>query len=107
MGIGQSFQGISGKRYEYLSISTKDLHATPRQAGNYIFARSDGSPIMISCALSLRKDIFGSHMWEIAKGAHEATLLLIHVDPTADERARNLEMMDLIDAYNPPMNHRA
>ena len=106
MGIGNVFEGLSRRRYSYALCDDNNLALLPKQAGNYIFARADLTPVHISCAHNLRDAIVKSNFWAIAQSVHGANRLYIHVDPHLDERARNLEMMDLIDAYDPPMNAR-
>ncbi len=105
MGVGFSFQGASGEHYTYAYIDKNNLKATPMQAGNFVFARSTSSgPIVIYAgeANSMYGAFLNKTIWNSAWLDYKANMILIH--PRFDKQARQMEQLDLVKKYKPPMN---
>jgi len=100
-----SFQGASGRCYDYALLNHKTRAAFPMSGGNYLFAREAGGAVKVICAGetdSIWSVFVSTPLWEIAKNQHGATAAYIHLNP--DRKARELENFDLVTKHQPPMN---
>ncbi len=100
-----SFEGASGRHYDYTSLNLRSREAFPMGGGNYLFTRPCNSGVEIVCAGETDSiwNVFVSTMsWDIAKRRHGATAACIHLNP--DRRARRLERADIVNKHAPPMN---
>ena len=100
-----SFEGASGRHYDYVSLNLKRREGFPMGGGNYLFTRPSGSGVEVVCAGETESIwiIFVSTMlWDIAKKRYGATAACIHLNP--DSRARRMERADIIQKHSPPMN---
>ena len=100
-----SFQGASGRYYDYLLLNQKTRAAFPMSGGNYLFARQSGGGLKVICAGetdSIWSVFVSTTLWETAKNQHGANAAYIHLNP--DRRARELENSDLVTKHQPPMN---
>jgi hypothetical protein len=100
-----SFEGASGRHYDYTSLNLKSREAFPVGGGNYLFTRPCGSGVEIVCAgetESLWIVFVATTLWDIAKKKHGATGACVHLNP--DQRARRMERADIVKKHSPPMN---
>jgi hypothetical protein len=100
-----SFEGASGRYYDYASLDFKNRAAFPIGGGNYVFARLTGGVLEVLCAGetdSMWSIFVSTKLWEIAKKQYGATTPYIHPNP--DQRARRMESLDIVTKYSPPMN---
>ncbi|HYM17955.1 MAG TPA: hypothetical protein VEU06_05280 [Micropepsaceae bacterium] len=100
-----SFEGASGRSYDYVSLNLKSREAFPMGGGNYVFTRPSGSDVEIVFAGeadSLWSVFVSTMLWDIAKKRHGATGACVHLN--GDSRARRLERTDIINRHCPPMN---
>jgi hypothetical protein len=100
-----SFQGASGRHYDYALLNSKTRAAFPMSGGNYVFARQSGIELKIICAGetdSIWNIFVSTPLWETAKKTYGATAAYLHLN--ADRNARQVESSDLVSKYHPPMN---
>jgi hypothetical protein len=100
-----SFQGASGRYYDYALLNQKTRAAFPMSGGNYLFGRQSGSGFKVICAGetdSIWSVFVSTTLWETAKNKYGATAAYIHLN--ADRRAREMENSDLVTKHQPPMN---
>jgi len=100
-----SFEGASGRYYDYVSLNLKSREAFPMGGGTYVFMRPNGTGFEIVCAGetdSLWSVFVSTMLWNIAKKRYGATEACVHVNP--DARARRMERADIISKHSPPMN---
>jgi hypothetical protein len=100
-----SFQGASGRHYDYALLNQKIRAAFPMSGGNYVFARQSGIELEIICAGetdSIWNIFVSTALWETAKKTYGATAAYLHLN--ADRKAREMERSDLVSKYLPPMN---
>jgi hypothetical protein len=100
-----SFQGASGRHYDYALLNSKTRAAFPMSGGNYVFARQSGMELKIICAGetdSIWNIFVSTPLWETAKKTYGATAAYLHLN--ADRKARQVESSDLVSKYQPPMN---
>jgi hypothetical protein len=100
-----SFQGASGRHYDYALLNHKTRAAFPMSGGNYLFARQSGIELKIICAGetdSIWNIFVSTALWETAKKTYGATAAYLHLN--ADRKARQVESSDLVSKYQPPMN---
>ena len=100
-----SFEGASGRYYDYSLLEFKNRAAFPIGGGNYVFTRLSGSTLEVICAGETDNmwNVFvSSPLWDTAKRLYGATMPYIHPNP--DQRARQMESTDIARRYQPPMN---
>lgn len=99
-----SFEGESGRHYDYNVPDFKSRAAFPIGGGNYVFTRLSGGALEVVCAGETDSmwSIFISSLWDKAKKQYGATTPFIH--PNADQKARQFESQDIVKKYRPPMN---
>ena len=100
-----SFEGVSGKHYDYALLDFKNRAAFPIGGGNYVFTRLRGGVLEVLCAGetdSMWSIFVSTKLWEIAKKQYGATAPYIHPNP--DQTARQTESSDIVQKYLPPMN---
>jgi hypothetical protein len=100
-----AFRGASGKYYDYSSLDLKNRAAFPMGGGNYVFTRLIGDALEVVCAGetdNMWSVFVSTRLWETAKKEHGATTPFIHPNP--DRMARELESLDIVRMYRPPMN---
>ncbi len=100
-----SFEGASGRHYDYMSLNLKSREGFPMGGGNYLFTRPGASGVEIVCAgetESLWIVFVSTMLWDIAKKRHGATGACVHLNP--DSRARRMEWADIVMKHAPPMN---
>ncbi len=104
--VSFSFQGESGRRYEYLHMDASSLAGLPLQGGLFIFASGtliNPVPIVIEIAHRIKNEVNDSGAWTAARRDHGVTLCFIHIDPAASAIERESEMRDLRAYYRPPL----
>ena len=99
-----SFEGASGRHYDYAPLDFKNRAAFPLGGGNYVFTRISGGQLEVLCVGETDSmwSVFVSTVWDVAKKRFGATMPYIH--PNSDQRDRQLESMDIAGRYQPPMN---
>src|SRR6202171_854967 len=100
-----SFQGASGRHYDYALLNSKTRAAFPMSGGNYLFARQSGIELRIICAGetdSIWNIFVSTALWDTAKKNYGATAPYLHLN--ADPKARQMETSDLVRKHRPPMN---
>jgi hypothetical protein len=100
-----SFEGASGRTYDYALLNLKSREAFPMSAGNYLFTRQNGRSVQIVCAGetdSMWSLFVSTRLWETAKKKHGATAAYVRLN--ADAGARQQERWDLVRKHRPPMN---
>lgn len=100
-----SFEGASGRHYDYALLNQKTRASFPMCGGNYLFARQLGNEMQIICAGetdSIWNVFVATALWETAKKTYGATAAYTHLNP--DHRARQMESHDLVSKHKPPMN---
>ncbi len=99
-----SFEGASGRYYDYTLLDFKNRAAFPMGGGNYVFARLNGGTLEVLCAGETDSmwNLFLSPLWDRAKKDYGATSPYIHANP--NRVARELESADILMKYRPPMN---
>jgi hypothetical protein len=104
-----SFQGKTGKWYQYASVDVDNLKALPLQGGNFVFARSTSleGPVIIyagegdSLRSAFTPELQG--IWQFARDTHSANMILINAYG-ASPAERQKELADLLEKHLPPMN---
>jgi hypothetical protein len=99
-----SFEGASGRTYDYSVLDFKSRAAFPIGGGNYVFTRAANGVLEVVCAGETDSmwSIIASSLWDKAKKHYGATTPFIHANP--DQRARQQESLDIVRKYQPPMN---
>ena len=100
-----SFEGASGRYYDYASLDFKNRAAFPMGGGNYVFTRLSGGVLEVLCAGetdSMWSVFVSTTLWDTAKRQFGATTPFIHPNP--DQQARQMETSDIVRKYHPPMN---
>lgn len=100
-----SFQGVSGKHYDYVLLNFKNRAAFPMGGGNYLFARPANGTLEVVCAGetdNMWTFFVSTALWDVAKKEHGATSAYIRLNP--DRRTRQLESLDIVNKHRPPMN---
>lgn len=99
------FSGASGRIYTYGQLDANNLSLLTFSAGNFIFARDNGSDMEIVCvgeAESIYGILTNTTAWLTAKARFGADLIFCH--PAGDPAARDAEKRDLIKQWQPQMN---
>src|SRR5258706_15099124 len=100
-----SFQGASGRHYDYALLNSKTRAAFPMSGGNYVFARQSGLELKFVCAGetdSIWNIFVSTALWETAKKTYGATAAYLPLNGA--RKARQMESFDLVSKYQPPMN---
>lgn len=100
-----SFEGASGRHYDYALLNQKNRQAFAMSGGNYLFTRPAGSGLEIVCAgetESIWNVFVSTALWETAKKQYGATAAYTRVN--LDQRERRIESWDLVQKHRPPMN---
>ena len=100
-----SFEGASGRHYDYVSLNLKNRETFPMGGGNYVFTRPSHSGVEVVFAGesdSVWSVFVSTMLWDIAKRRHGATGACIHLN--SDRGARKLELADIVMKHAPPMN---
>jgi len=100
-----SFAGASGRYYDYSVLDFKNRAAFMMGGGNYVFTRFSGGALEVLCAGetdSMWSVFMATTLWDKAKKEYGATTPFIHAN--ADLVARQLESLDIMRKYYPPMN---
>ena len=99
-----SFEGESGRSYDYRALDFKNRAAVPIGGGNYVFTRRVGGVLEVICVGETDNmwGLFTSSIWDLAKRSYGATTPFIRVNP--DGKTRRQESEDIIRKYRPPMN---
>jgi hypothetical protein len=99
-----SFEGESGRHYDYSQLDFKSRAAVPIGGGNYVFTRLSRGALEVVCAGETDSmwSIVASSLWDKAKNQYGATTPYIHANP--DQKARQFESVDIVRKYRPPMN---
>ena len=99
-----SFEGASGKRYNYQALDLENQKTFPPTGGNYVFTRGVGKEVEIVCAGETDNwniSVFRT-LWSKAAAQCRATKAYIHVNP--DQKTRQIEGWDLIKKHRPQLN---
>ena len=100
-----SFEGASGRYYDYSVLDFKNRAAFPIGGGNFVFTRHSGRGIEVVCVGetdSMWSFFVSTRLWQTAKREYGATTPYIHSNP--DQGARKMESLDIVQKYRPPMN---
>jgi hypothetical protein len=100
-----SFEGESGRYYDYSVLEFKNRAAFPIGGGNYVFTRLSGGALEVVCVGetdNMWSVFVSTTLWDRAKREYGATTPYIHSNP--DPKARRLECEDIARRYRPPMN---
>jgi len=103
-----SFEGVSGRHYDYSALNFKNRAAFPIGGANFVLTRHVGSVIEVLCAGetdNMWSVFVSTTLWDRAKREFGATTPFIHSNP--DAKARRAEWLDIVRKYHPPMNEES
>jgi hypothetical protein len=94
------FHGASGAIYRYLA---PDDRSAARMAGGYVLvSRVEETPVLLYAGVTDDLGDGWRDAWMIAQEGHENVQVFIH--RTVSRQIRDMELSDIVAAYDPPMN---
>jgi len=103
MGMGFTYQGVSGELYHFLMVDMRNPKALPWHGGLFVFATYTPDPLYFGEGASLFESMTSSPQWAKAEeDAHGITVAYLLLED--DSRKRAAILADLLANHAAPLN---
>jgi len=104
MGIAFTYQGASGRTYEFLMVDLANPKALPWHAGVFTFAAFVPKPLYFGEGANLYQAMTASFGSLFENTLPRTIVAHLRLEPGAAERAATVA--DLVEMFRPPLNRQ-